>query len=41
MAEEREKATFDVRELTYFLDGGEKSTKVCKQENTKKQNTWA
>lgn len=28
MAEERQKATFDVRELTYFLDGGEKFTKV-------------
>lgn len=28
MSEEREKATFDVRELTYFLDGGEKFTKI-------------
>jgi len=28
MTEEREKATFDVRELTYFLDGGEKFTQV-------------
>ncbi|CAO3570441.1 unnamed protein product [Mortierella alpina] len=28
MNEEREKATFDVRELTYFLDGGEKYTKI-------------
>lgn len=28
MAEERVKATFDVRELTYFLDGGEKFTKI-------------
>lgn len=28
MTEEREKATFDVREMTYFLDGGEKNTKV-------------
>ncbi|KAF9962604.1 fatty-acyl coenzyme A oxidase [Mortierella alpina] len=28
MTEEREKATFDVRELTYFLDGGEKFTKI-------------
>ena len=28
IAEERQKATFDVRELTYFLDGGEKFTKV-------------
>ncbi|KAG0359166.1 fatty-acyl coenzyme A oxidase [Podila minutissima] len=28
MTEEREKATFDVREMTYFLDGGEKNTKI-------------
>ncbi|KAF9158738.1 fatty-acyl coenzyme A oxidase [Actinomortierella ambigua] len=28
MAEERVKATFPVRELTYFLDGGEKFTKI-------------
>lgn len=28
MSEEREKATFDVRGLTYYLDGGEKFTKV-------------
>jgi acyl-CoA oxidase len=28
MSEEREKATFDVRELTYFLDGGEKFTQI-------------
>ncbi|KAF9387784.1 fatty-acyl coenzyme A oxidase [Podila verticillata] len=28
MAEERVKATFNVRELTYFLDGGEKFTKI-------------
>ncbi|KAF9926053.1 fatty-acyl coenzyme A oxidase [Mortierella alpina] len=28
MTEEREKASFDVRELTYFLDGGEKFTKI-------------
>ncbi|KAF8923758.1 acyl-CoA dehydrogenase/oxidase C-terminal [Dissophora ornata] len=28
MAEEREKATFDSREMTYFLDGGEKFTKM-------------
>lgn len=28
MTEERVKATFDVRELTYYLDGGEKFTKV-------------
>ncbi|KAF9391005.1 fatty-acyl coenzyme A oxidase [Podila verticillata] len=28
MTEEREKATFDIREMTYFLDGGEKSTKI-------------
>ncbi|KAF9574305.1 fatty-acyl coenzyme A oxidase [Mortierella alpina] len=28
MNEEREKATFDVRALTYFLDGGEKYTKI-------------
>ncbi|KAF9281751.1 fatty-acyl coenzyme A oxidase [Mortierella alpina] len=28
MTEEREKATFNVRELTYFLDGGEKFTKI-------------
>lgn len=28
MTEEREKATFDIREMTYFLDGGEKNTKV-------------
>ncbi|KAF9363801.1 fatty-acyl coenzyme A oxidase [Mortierella sp. NVP85] len=28
MSEERQKATFNVRELTYFLDGGEKFTKV-------------
>ena len=30
MSEEREKATFDVRELTYYLDGGEKFTKVMR-----------
>ncbi|KAG0032133.1 fatty-acyl coenzyme A oxidase [Podila clonocystis] len=28
MTEEREKATFDIREMTYFLDGGEKNTKI-------------
>ncbi|KAF9970349.1 fatty-acyl coenzyme A oxidase [Actinomortierella ambigua] len=28
MSEERVKATFPVRELTYFLDGGEKFTKI-------------
>ncbi|KAF9991889.1 fatty-acyl coenzyme A oxidase [Entomortierella chlamydospora] len=28
MTEERVKATFDVREMTYFLDGGEKNTKI-------------
>ncbi|KAF9103948.1 fatty-acyl coenzyme A oxidase [Mortierella sp. GBA35] len=28
MTEEREKATFDIKELTYFLDGGEKNTKI-------------
>ncbi|KAG0223789.1 fatty-acyl coenzyme A oxidase, partial [Actinomortierella wolfii] len=28
MAEERVKATFPVRELTYFLDGGEKFTQI-------------
>jgi acyl-CoA oxidase len=35
MAEERQKATFDVRELTYFLDGGEKFTKVRQPQPTK------
>ncbi|KAF9955203.1 fatty-acyl coenzyme A oxidase, partial [Modicella reniformis] len=28
MAEERQKGTFNVRELTYFLEGGEKFTKI-------------
>ncbi|KAF9952078.1 fatty-acyl coenzyme A oxidase [Modicella reniformis] len=28
MAEERVKASFNVRDLTYYLDGGEKSTKI-------------
>ncbi|KAG0221570.1 fatty-acyl coenzyme A oxidase [Mortierella sp. GBA43] len=28
MSEERQKVTFNVRELTYFLDGGEKFTKI-------------
>ncbi|KAF9434006.1 fatty-acyl coenzyme A oxidase [Entomortierella beljakovae] len=28
MTEEREKATFNVRELTYYMDGGEKFTKI-------------
>jgi len=31
MSEERQKATFNVRELTYFLDGGEKFTKVTSE----------
>lgn len=33
MAEERQKATFNVRELTYFLDEGEKFTLV--RQNTR------
>lgn len=28
MNEERQKAAFNIRELTYLLDGGEKSTVV-------------
>lgn len=28
MAEERTKASFNVRDLTYYLDGGEKFTKI-------------
>lgn len=28
MAEERAKAVFNIRELTYLLDGGEKTTLV-------------
>lgn len=29
MNEERAKAAFNIRELTYLLDGGEKNTEVC------------
>lgn len=34
MNEERAKAAFNIRELTYLLDGGEKSTLVSTKKNT-------
>jgi acyl-CoA oxidase len=37
MNEERAKAVFNIRELTYLLDGGEKTTKV-KQKQKKQKN---
>lgn len=35
MNEERSKAVFDIRELTYLLDGGEKATLVRRKRTTK------